>query len=122
MAIHFNPSYGDAGTYTPDNLINGDFRIVRTSVEVEGNLKRGSVLAKNEAGKHALVSKGKEGTASCILAEDTADGHTKRVVYLTGQFNQNVVSVGPGVNINAVKDALRRFCIFLSESQAKESQ
>ena len=44
-AMGFNPSYGYLGSYTPDNLLNGDFDRVRSTFMVDGeNLKRGSIF------------------------------------------------------------------------------
>lgn len=117
MTEAFKPSYGDAGVYTPDNLINGDFHQVRATVELASTqkLKRGSVLSKNESGKYVLVPKGKEKESECILAEGSSQKN--QVVYLTGEFNENEVTIGSGANLQAVREALRKCSIFLSRSQ-----
>ena len=117
-SLPFNPSYGYAGSYTPDNLVNGDFDQVRMTVDLEDKqtLKRGSILAPNDKGKFVLVQKGKEQTSDCILSED-CNNSQHGVVYLTGEFNENDIILGSGADLPRVKQALRKLSIFLSESQ-----
>ena len=118
-AQSFHPSFGKLGEYTPDNLINGDFDRVRSTVPLEGEgLKRGSVLARTAKGTFALVTKETEADAECILAEDVPEGVFSQVVYLTGEFSEQSVTVGPGASLATVKKHLRRLSIFLSESQS----
>lgn len=123
----YYPQYKEVGSHIKDNLINGDFDRVRDTIELEksGDLERGSILGKNEKGKYEIIRVASGSGAnsvkaiepSVILAEDV-DTKTvnKQVVYLTGEFNTRSLNFNK-VPVQEVKEKLRKYSIFISESQ-----
>ncbi len=89
------------------NLINGvgdlpRLTVLRTALAGQGILKRGTALALNADDK--LVILGTDGaTANCVLAKDvdTTEGDAACVVYISGQFNRNSLTVKDGYTITA---------------------
>ena len=86
---------------------------------------------------YVLMKKGQEDKAECILAEDFPSGSSTvsaQIVYLTGEFNQNAVITteydpdrdenpdASSDSMDAIKRALRKYSIFLSESQGTSFQ
>ena len=112
----------------PDNLVNGTFPQVRSSVQIaseETDLKRGAVLGRitegTQQGKYKQVTvDAKDGSASaeCILAEDYQKSTRNQVAlaYLSGQFNAKSLILADGLSINTVIQELRRLSIFISPS------
>lgn len=121
MDVNLQPKFGDAGSYTPDNLIAGTaVNVVTESIVVDtGNLKRGALLGRITAtGKYVLsLSASADGSEvpRAILAED-ADATAADVTtvgYLTGEFNTAAMTFGTGHTAASVKDGLRDLGIFL---------
>lgn len=111
-------------TYSPDNLIAGSFPIVSESAILEAgqNLTRGALLGKvTTTGKYKLsTSSATDGsqTPTAILAKDTdaTAADTTTVVYLSGEFNQDRITYGPGHTADSVKDGLRNLGIYLKKA------
>lgn len=90
-----------------DNLINGVgnlplITVLRTVLAGQGILKRETALAIGEDNK--LVILGTDGaTANCILAQDvdTTEGDATCLVWISGQFNRNSLTVKDGYTITA---------------------
>lgn len=112
-------------TFTPDNLIAGEFPIVTDEVTIVSgqDLTRGAALGKISAsGKYRLtdINNGDGSEAfKCVLAEDcdASLGDVAHVpVYLSGEFNQNAMSFGVSTTAAAVKDSARALACFLKDS------
>jgi hypothetical protein len=108
-------------TYTPDNLIAGNFPIITdTGTLVSGeSVVRGEVLGKiTTGGKLAaslLASDDGSETPDCIAAEtvDASSADKPIAVYLTGEFNSAAMTIGTGHTAASIKDGLRGKGIFL---------
>ena len=118
--------FGTEGSYSPDNLIAGDFPRVTRTVTLTGGaaLTRGAVLGIVTAnGKHTLsASAAGDGsqTPDAILAVDAdpSGGDVQALVFLSGEFNENALSFGTGHTADSVRQALRQRSIFLAETIA----
>ena len=114
-------SFDNQGSYAHDNLLAGDFPRVERKATVAsgaGELKRGSVLALDGAGKAVLVDSG-SGTASvqdphAVLAHDVdaTAADAEAIVYYTGEFNEGALVFGGTDTIDTHRDALRGLSIF----------
>lgn len=112
-------------TFTPDNLIAGDFPVVTSEVTIATgqDLVRGSALGKlDSGGDYALCdienSDGSE-DIKAILAEDcdASDGAVEHVpVYLSGEFLESGVTFGGSTGVEDVRDAARDLGIYFKES------
>jgi hypothetical protein len=108
-------------TFTPDALVAGSFDIVTDSATlVSGqNLLRGAVLGKiTTGGKLNLsLSAASDGsqTPLAVLAEscDASGGDKTCNIYLTGEFNQDALTIGTAHTAASIKDGLRAKGIFL---------
>jgi hypothetical protein len=112
-------------TYTPQNLIAGDYPLVTDIVIVDaGNLAVGSVLGKITAtGKYILCDSGAaDGSevAQCILAEaaDATGGDVNAVIYLSGAFDENQLVFGGADTADTHRVALRGKNIYLKKAVA----
>ena len=120
--MDFKPGVRDTAT-TTDNLIAGDFPIVTRPIILQKgeDLKRGTLVARLASGKW-VIAKSAEGSPPPrgILVEDVdaskADATT--VVYKTGQFNLNQVTLGDGFKPDEIIDELDDRSIFLVRGQA----
>lgn len=118
MAKYFE----NLGAMAYDNLVNSADKFdtaLRTILAGAGELKRGTALAMNSAGKMVILGT-EGGTANCILAEDVtvgADTDEHALVYLTGHFNRNMLAVADGYEITAADvEEFRKLGIFLDNS------
>ena len=106
-----------------DNLINGVgnlplITVLRTVLAGQGILKRGTALALN-ADKKLVILGTDSATANCVLAQDidTTDADVDGVVYISGQFNRNSLTVKDGYTITADDvEEFRKAGIFLANS------
>ena len=102
------------GTFTPDNLIAGDFPRVTDFLAIpSGSLKRGTVLT--DAG--AAMATG--GTPYAVLAEDAdaSSGTVQAPIYLTGEFTKRHLILAGGVKLADGDVAkLRSLSIFAKNS------
>ena len=112
------------GTFTPDNLIAGDFPIrTKKVILVSGqNLARGALLGTiTTGGKRTLcltgVSDGSQ-TPREILAEDVdaSAGDKEATVYISGDFNQDRIIYGASHSAATVSDFLRDLNIYLHKA------
>lgn len=107
------------GTYNYPDLFAGDFPLVTEPATVlsgEGVLSAGSIMGKVTAtGKLRHIAANGDGSENvfAILSEDVdataADVET--IVFLTGEFNENALSVGDST-VAARKVACRQLSIF----------
>ncbi len=115
-------SFGAEGSFTPDNLIAGCAQthcIKATIVSGAGARKRGDLLGKVTAsGKYKLslsgASDGSE-VPRVILAEDVdaTSADKEAMIYLSGEFNSNAITLGTGHTIASVTEGLRDLNIYL---------
>ncbi|MDB5853285.1 MAG: hypothetical protein JWR22_1326 [Herminiimonas sp.] len=110
-----------AEAYIPDQLIAGNHKLVTDSVTILSGqvLQRGSVLGKITAsGKYilALSAAGDGSQTPVAIAADYIDASGGDVVggiYLAGEFNSTVVTLGTGITLAAATAALRPLSIYL---------
>ena len=108
-------------TYTPDQLIAGDFPIVTDVVVIAADqvLQRGAVLGRvTSSGKYVLsASAAQDGsqTPSVILTEavDTSEGEAAAAVMLSGEVLGDALKLGEGHTADSVKAALRPVSIYV---------
>jgi hypothetical protein len=121
------PGAGNQDTYTPDNLIAGDFplRSETRTFAAGQTIVRGTVLGLTSAeyGEWKTAasgsSDGSETPAGIAVHDiDTTDGAKEGGVYISGEFNERAVTLGAGITLEAAKIALRDRSIFLKPSVA----
>lgn len=106
----------ETNTFTPDNLFAATqvMPVVADSLSVakSGVLARGTLLT--AAG--AVVSAAADVYA--VLAEevDTTDAAKEAAVYLTGEFNENALTVGGSLSVADCKAAARKVGIFIKKN------
>jgi hypothetical protein len=104
----------EIGTFTPDNLIAGDFPRVTGWKEIpSGSLKRGTVIT--DAGA-AMVS---GGNPYAVLAEDAdaSGGAALGPLYLTGEFAARHLILADGAELSDGDIAnLRKLSIFAKKT------
>ena len=117
--------FTDQGETKADNLLAGEFpRIVELATVSGGMYARGTILGKITASGKCTIctSAATDGSkdAYAILAEavDTSEKDKQAVVYLTGEFNAAALTVGSGLTVDGLKDALRAKSIFIKNNQA----
>ena len=115
-------------TFTPDNLVAGDYPIVTDTVTIaEGqNLKRGAVLGRITVGGKCVavgsyVGEGTDGSENpvCILAQDcdATDADVENVpVYLSGEFAESSLSFGGTDDADDHREALRDLNIYIKKT------
>lgn len=116
-------------TFTPDNLVAGDYPIVTDTVTIAAgqNLTRGAVLARiTVGGKYVIVDStvdpadGSEAPV-CILAEDcdATDADVANVpVYLSGEFAEASLTFGGTDDADDHREALRDLNIYIKKTVA----
>ena len=116
----------DQGEYKPCNLIAGEYlRIERIITIASGSaLTKGSVLGRVTASGKFILSEsdatdGSE-TPDAILAEDVdASAEDKQaVVYFSGEFNENALTLGGSFTLDDIRAGLRSKSIFLRKNQS----
>ena len=117
--------FTDQGETKADNLLAGEFpRIVELATVSGGKYARGTILGKITASGKCTIctSAATDGSkdAYAILAEavDTSEKDKQAVVYRTGEFNAAALTVGSGLTVDGLKDALRAKSIFIKNNQA----
>ena len=109
-------------TFSYDNLIAGDFPIVTDSVTIgtAADLTRGTVLGKiTSSGKYIKsLSGASDGshTPVAILLEDAAaaSADVENVpIALSGEFNDNAITLGTAHTVASIKAGLRALGIYL---------
>ena len=117
--------FKDQGTYTPDNLLAGEYpRVARlVSIAKGTDLTKGSVLGRiTDNGKFKLsASDNKDGSENpdAILAENApaSDQDVQAVVYFSGEFNEHALTLGEGHTLESIRTDLRAKNIFLRKNQ-----
>ena len=117
--------FTDQGSYTPDNLIAGEYpRVARVVTIASGaNLAQGALLGKITAsGKFKLsASAATDGSEvpDAILAEaaNATAADVQAVVYFSGEFNESALSLGAGHTLVSIKAGLRDRNIYLRTNQ-----
>jgi hypothetical protein len=108
-------SFGST-TYTPDALIAGDADdlVSRKVTLISGqNLTRGAVLGKITAsGKYTLaLSASADGsqTPDAVLAQDcdASAGDAEAMIYISGTFIQEKLTIGAGLTTAGIRDGLQ---------------
>lgn len=105
-----------------DNLVAGPHDRVTEGITVasgEGELSRGSVLGKVTAsGEYVLSDPGSSDGSedpAVILAEDidATSAAVETIAYLSGEFNEDRITLGGAHTVDSVRDALRDLSIYL---------
>ncbi|QQR68853.1 MAG: head decoration protein [Alphaproteobacteria bacterium] len=117
--------FTNQGDYTPDNLLAGEYpRIERlVTIAAGADLAKGAVLGRITAsGKFKLsASASSDGsqTPDAILAEkaSAAGADVQAVVYFSGEFNENALTLGAGHTLDAVRLTLKAKSIYLRANQ-----
>ena len=117
--------FTNQGDYTPDNLLAGEYpRIERlVTIAAGADLTKGAVLGRITAsGKFKLsASASSDGsqTPDAILAEkaSAAGADVQAVVYFSGEFNENALTLGAGHTLDAVRLTLKAKSIYLRANQ-----
>ncbi len=112
-------------TFDRDNLIAGDTKkitpINATMLDGEAAAIRGALLGKVTASGKFRLSKTANGDGSevpsAVLADDVdaSGGDEPASIYLTGEFNENVMVFGTGHTADNTRDALHEKSIFLKK-------
>jgi hypothetical protein len=113
------------GEYKPHNLLAGEYpRIERlVTIAAGADLAKGTVLGRITAnGKFKLsASASSDGsqTPDAILAEkaNAASADAQAIVYFSGEFNENALTLGAGHTLDSIRIALRAKSIFLRKNQ-----
>ena len=121
MNVNYQPSRSVEGTFTPDDLVTGEFPYVTEQVTIISgqNLVRGALLGKITAsGKFNLsLSAASDGSEvpDMILAEDcdASGGDKVTLAYKSGAFNTNRVTFGTAHTAASVAAGLRDKGIYL---------
>ena len=117
--------FTDQGSTTSANLLAGEFpRISELATVSGGKYARGTILGKiTPSGKctictSAATDGSKDAYAVLAEADDTSVEDKPAVDYLTGEFNTAALTVGSGLTVDGLKDALRAKSIFIKNNQA----
>lgn len=110
-------------SYSPDNLLAGGFPIVTTEITVISgqNLVRGAVLGKITASGKYNLSLSAAGDGSevpiAILSEDcdASGGDKVAIAYLTGEFNEDAITIGTAHTVASIRAGLRDLGIHLKK-------
>ena len=118
--------FNDEGSITPQNLIAGEFPRVARVVTITGDstLTRGSVLGKIRDNGHYCLSLSTASDGSeqpdAILGQDVdlSQGTAQGLVYLTGEFNPQALTLGNDHTLATIALAFRTRSLFLRDNQA----
>lgn len=108
-------------TYQPDQLLAGDFPIIRESgvIAAGQKLSRGAVLGQLTAGGQYKLSASAATDGSqtpvAVLDEDidTTEGALPGVLMLTGEVRGDALHLGTGHTIASAAEALRPLSLFV---------
>ena len=118
--------FSNQDSYVPDRLFAGDFHRETTKVTIASSvaLTRGAVLGRVTAdGKYLLSASGAvDGSEvpDAILADDAdaSGGDVEAIVYRSGEFNEDRVTLGTGHTVASIRQGLRERSIFLKKAVA----
>ena len=129
MTIGTAEGFTNQDGYTPDRLFAGDHpRETTKATLLSGeNVSRGAVPGiVTASGKLRLSASGSADgseTPDAIAAEDAdaTGGDVDVLIYRTGEFNQDAVTLGTGHTVASISQGLRERGIFLKPTQAAAS-
>ena len=118
--------FTDEGRITPQNLIAGEFPRVGRMMTItgSGSLMAGAVLGKITADGHYCLSDATATDGSeqpdAILGQDVdlSQGQAQGLVYLTGEFNPQALTLGNDHTLATIAIAFRTRSIFLRDNQS----
>lgn len=118
----FDPAFTST-SFTPDRLHAGSFPIATiqgtlTNNQSQGALTRGAVLGQHTDGTWGRVHQtGNYGAATArgILAKsaDPSGGNVEVIIYATGEFNEDEVTLGGTVTLANVREVLAAYNVYL---------
>lgn len=116
-----NASIQTEGTYSPDALFSGDLKAVsiKATILTGQVITRGAVLGTVTASGKMILSLSAAGDGSqvpnAILAEDVdaTAADVEAMVYLTGEFNVDALTIGTAHTAASIRQGLRERGIFI---------
>ena len=96
----------------PKNFFAGDFPTLPESGTAGAKLAEHTPVMAGEDGNIVAVTKEAAGNVVGITAEAAESGEPV-VYYMTGEFFADAITLPDGVEIEALKDSLRKLSIFL---------
>ena len=105
--------FANEGTYSPDNLLAGEFPIVTEKALIatgQGVLKRGTVLGQLTANDELVlidktrVDGGEQVYGVLVHDVDTDGGAIEAMVYLTGVYNEDFIAEQGGFGDDVADD------------------
>ena len=121
MQHRFNPSFNKIGESVPSYLIAGDFPIVTRNITIKKGqkLSYGSIVSRDSEGEYVFCEDKNQEPEGILTENVNANLEEKSgVIYLTGQFNVNCISVGDGYKEGEfltfeIVDKLRKLGIYI---------
>ncbi len=120
--MSFDPAF-TSSSFTPDRLHAGAFPIATiqgtlTNNQAQGALTRGAILGQHTDGTWGRVHQtGNYGAATArgILAKDAdpSGGNVEVIIYATGDFNEDRVTLGGTVTLAQVRAVLEGWNVYL---------
>ena len=120
-------SFASQGSSVPDNLLAGAHPHInsRKVTLISGqNLTRGAVLGRITTGGKYNLSLSAAGDGSevprAILAQDcdASGGDEECLIYETGDFNEDALTIGTAHTADSIRDGLRALGIFMHKNIA----
>lgn len=129
MTVGTASGFTNQDSYVPDRLFAGDYpRETTKATLLSGEaVVRGAVLgivtASDKLRLSASGSADGSQTPDAIAAEDAdaTGGDVDVLIYRTGEFNQDAVTLGAGHTVASIRQGLRERGIFLKPTQAAAS-
>jgi len=113
------PSFSST-SYSPDQLIAGGFPLITEMAVLDtGVVVRGHVLGKVTATGKLIISLAAAGDGSqtpyaiALEGADATGGDKNIVVALSGEFNEDKLTLGAGHTLASIRDGLRDKGIYL---------
>lgn len=103
----------ETNTYKPDNLFAGDFPTVIDTATASVDIKEFSPVIVDIATGTATVPTAETAAKANAIAATDATANSVLSVYLTGEFNSDAIVLPEGVEVSAIKAALRAVSIYL---------
>lgn len=122
MADQLNAGFISQGTVLPDALFAGEYpRAMRVVTLTGGPYVRGTLLgnitASNKRTKALAASSDGSQVPESVLAVDAdgSGGDVQAIVYLTGEFNPDKMTIDGGLSLATITESLRKIGIFLKK-------
>lgn len=119
-----NPSFTENAEHVLDELLVGGPIRTRTITladnQAVGALTRGAVIARHSDDTHAVVHEtgnyaASKAVAILAAAADPSGGDVEALVYVEGDFNEDLLSFGGTVDADAVREVLQDRSIYLKK-------